>query len=137
MELVARKVRNYGDWYKLWHLVNVANDKVVGEMVFNSNHTTGAKFPKYHAFIRNPLHPALGNVANKSFNTLNEALVWSREQIENLPTPTAEDYKSAIERVKDARYRDEMSDDFAYTNGKIAYWIQVERELRNMMENAK
>lgn len=133
MELNARKVQAYGDWYKEWSL----QDKecfIYGRVIYNAHRESSGR---YTVFIGSNIHPELGNIAWQSFGTLSDALSWARVQIENLPVPTAEDYEDAIKRVKDARYQDEMSDDFAYSNGKVARWDRIESELRNMMENAK
>jgi hypothetical protein len=36
--------------------------------------------------------------------------------------------------VKDSRYQDEMSDDYAYSNGKVAHWNKLQRELENQLK---
>ena len=136
VNLVATKLIDYKDkqgqiWYKGWHLKDVDTRKVYGMLVYNSRWTTGKCFG---VSIYSQIHPELGCISSREFVTKEEALTWAREQIEFLCEPTFAQYQIALEWIKDARYRDEMSDDFAYTNGKIARWDRIEREVRAMME---
>ena len=135
MNLVATKLIDYKDkqgevWYKGWHLKDVDTQKVYGMMVYNSKWTTGKCFG---ISIYSPIHTELGCVGSQEFVSKEEALAWARERIEDLREPTLAQYQAALERIKDARYQDEMADDFAYTNGKIARWDRIEREVRAMM----
>lgn len=138
MNLVATKLIDYKDkqgvvWYKGWHLKDVDTQKVYGMLVYNSKWTTGKCFS---ATIYNPIHAELGCVGSKEFVTKEEALTWAREQIESLREPTLAHFQEALERIEVARYRSEMSDDFAYTNGTIARWDRIEREVQAMMDKA-
>ena len=136
MNLTATKLIDYKDkqgqtWYKGWHLKDVDTLKVYGMLAYNSRWTTGRH---YSVTIYSPIHTELGTVSSKEFVTLDGALIWAREQIEDLREPTFAQFQAALERIKDARYRSEMSDDFAYTNGTIARWDRIEREVRAKME---
>lgn len=136
VNLTAKKITSFVDkhgvtWYKGWHLKDVDTLKVYGMMVYNSHWTSGKHFG---VSIYSQIHAELGCVASQEFVTKEEALTWAREQIEDLREPTFAQYQAALERIKDARYRDEMADDFAYTNGKVARWDRIEREVRTMME---
>lgn len=136
VNLTASKITSFTDkhgvtWYMGWRLKDVDTLKVYGMMVYNSKWTDGKHFG---VTIYSPIHTELGSVASQEFVTKEEALTWAREQIESLREPTFAQYQAALERIKDARYRDEMADDFAYTNGKIARWDRIEREVRKMME---
>ena len=136
VNLTAKKVTSFVDkhgvtWYKGWHLTDVDTLKVYGMLVYNSKWTTGKCFG---ISIYSQIHSELGCVASREFVTKEEALAWAREQIESLRVPTFAQFQEALERIKEARYRDEMSDDFAYTNGKTARWNRIEREVRAMME---
>ena len=136
VNLVATKLIDYKDkqgqiWYKGWHLKDVDTQKVYGMLIHNSKWTNGWRFG---VSIYSQIHPELGCVASREFVTKEEALTWAREQIEDLREPTFAQYQEALERIKDARYRSEMSDDFAYTNGTIARWDRIEREVRAKME---
>ena len=138
VNLVATKLIDYKDkqgvvWYKGWHLKDVDTQKVYGMLVYNSKWTTGKCFG---ISIYSPIHPEFGCVGSQEFATKEEALTWARERIEDLREPTLAQFQAALERIKDARYRDEMADDFAYTNGKIARWDRIEREVRAMMSKA-
>lgn len=135
VNLTATKLIDYKNkqgqiWYKGWHLKDVDTQKVYGLMVYNS-HWTGGK--NFGITIYSPIHTELGSVASQEFATKEEALTWAREQIEILREPTFNQFQEALERIKDARYRSEMSDDFAYTNGTIARWDRIEREVRALM----
>lgn len=134
--LHAVKINSFVDkqgvtWYKGWHLKDTDTLKVYGMMVYNSHWTTGKCFG---ITIYSPIHPELGCVASREFATKEEALTWAREQIEDMREPTFRHYQATLERIKDARYQDEMSDDFAYSNGKIARWDRIEREVRTKMD---
>ena len=138
VNLTANKLIEYKDkqgvvWYKGWHLKDVDTQKVYGMLIYNSMWTTGKCFG---ISIYSQIHPELGvhRGAVQEFVTKEEALTWAREQIEDLREPTFAQYQAALERIKDARYRDEMADDFAYSNGKIARWDRIEREVRAKME---
>ena len=136
VNLTATKLIDYKDkqgqiWYKGWHLKDVDTQKVYGMLVYNSKWTTGRYFG---VSIYSQIHAELGCVASQEFVTKEEALTWAREQIEDLREPTFAQYQAVLEWIKDARYRDEMADDFAYTNGKVARWDRNEREVRTMME---
>jgi hypothetical protein len=139
MKLTAIKLIEYKNkqgavWYKGWHLKDLDTQKIYGMMVYNT-HWTGGKC--LGVSIYSPIHSELGCVSSEIFATREEALTWAREQIESLREPTLDQFQKALDLIKDARYRAEMSDDFAYTNGTIARWDQIEREVRNLMENAK
>ena len=136
VNLVAKNITSFVDkhgvtWYKGWHLKDVDTLKVYGMMVYNSKWTTGKHFG---VTIYSPIHTELGSVGSMEFVTKEEALTWARGWIESLREPTFAQYQQALERIKEARYRDEMSDDFAYTNGKTARWNRIEREVRARME---
>jgi hypothetical protein len=136
MNLVAKKLSNSADnrtgavWLKKWSLMDGDTSQVFGEMVWNSGWST----QKFNVSIHNPIHAELGLQGYATFSDRTEALKWAREQIQNLPTPTRALVEAAIQSVRDSRYRDEMSDDFAYSNGKVAYWDRLERELQNMLK---
>jgi hypothetical protein len=126
MELTARIINRTGDWYKVWSLQD-SSRKAYGRMVYNGHRVA------YTVEIFSPVHEELGNIGCKEFKVRNEALTWARKVIEDLPEPTIPNYEAAIQLVKDSRYQDEMADDFAYSNGKIARWDRIERALMNRM----
>lgn len=126
MELTARIINRTGDWYKVWSLQD-SSGKAYGRMVYNGHRVT------YTVEIFSPVHAELGPIACSEFKVRDEALTWARYVIENLPVPTVANYEAAIRRVKDSRYQDEMSDDFAYSNGKIDRWDRIERELKSRL----
>ena len=133
MNLTAKKLIDYKNkqgevWYKGWRLVNVDTGKAVGMMAYNSYHET-----QFNVQIYSPVHEDLGPVGCKAFATGLEALIWAREQIEQLQEPTVADYEAAIHKVRDYRYQDSVSDDFAYSNGKIDRWDRIERQLKDRM----
>jgi hypothetical protein len=78
-----------------------------------------------------------GLCSDKTYsNTSREvALAWARNEIENQKEPTMEELESLLLKVKGYRYDDEMSDDFAYSNGKIDRWDRLEAKIRNRMNN--
>ena len=136
VNLTAKKVTSFVDkhgvtWYKGWHLTGVDTLKVYGVMVYNSHWTTGKH---YSVTIYSQIHTELGAVSSKEFVTKEEALTWAREQIEDLREPTFNHFQEALERIKNYRYQDEMSDDFTFSNGTIARWDRIEREVRTKME---
>ena len=128
MELKARIINRTGDWYKVWSLQDNSG-KAYGRMVYNGHRVA------YTVEIFSPVHEELGNIGCSEFKVRDEALTWARYVIENLPVPTVANYEAAIRRVKDSRYQDEMADDFAYSNGKIARWDRIERALMNRMHS--
>jgi hypothetical protein len=128
MYLKARIISRTGDWYKVWSLQDNIG-KAYGRMIYNGQRVA------YTVEIFSPVHVELGPIACKEFKVRDEALTWARDQIENLQEPTVADYEAAIRKVKDSRYQDEMADDFAYSNGKIARWDRIERALMNRMNN--
>jgi hypothetical protein len=131
MELTARIINRTGDWYKVWSLQD-SSGKAYGRMVYNGYRGAG-RGATYTVEIFSPVHEDLGTIAYNMFGLRSNALTWARDQIENLPVPTVANYEAAIRRVKDGRYQDEMSDDFAYSNGKIDRWDRIERELKDRM----
>jgi len=136
MNLVAKNITNSADnrtgdvWLKKWSLMDEDTSQVFGEMVWNNHWST----QKFNVSIHNPIHAELGLQSYATFEDRAEALTWAREQIQRLPTPTRALVEAAIQKVRDSRYQDEMSDDFAYSNGKVAYWDRLERELQNMLK---
>ena len=128
MELTARIINRTGDWYRVWSLQD-SSKKSYGRMSYNGYRG----MYKVEIFI--PVHEELGNIACSEFNVRAVALTWAREIIEDLPEPEVANYEAAIRKVKDFRYQDEMSDDFAYSNGKIARWDRIERELKDRMHS--
>jgi len=127
MELKARIINRTGDWYKVWSLQDNSS-KAYGRMTYN-----GYRGAVYTVEILSPVHEELGPIHCKMFGLRSDALTWARDQIENLQEPTVADYEAAIRKVKDHCYQDMMSDDFAYSNGKIARWDRIERELKDRM----
>lgn len=117
-------------WYKKWNLTCLDTGRVYGTMIFNSYHEKN-----FSVFINSNVHPELGCSKYGTFSDRAEALVWARSHIEKLSEPTVLDIKEAIDRAKDARRCAEMSDDFAYTNGKIARWDRIIHELEEMLIN--
>lgn len=134
VNLTATKGMEYKDqgvtWYKDWRLQDIDTGKVYGIMIFNSRF---AGDEHYIVNINNPIHPDLGYYAAKSFSDRAEALAWAREQIENMREPTFGQLEQALKSIREWRYQDEISDDFAYSNGKIARWDDLERKIRAMM----
>lgn len=136
MNLVAKLMSNStnnraGDvWLKKWNLMDADTSWVFGEMTWNSRWST----QKYCVSIHNPVHTELGLQGYATFEDRAEGLKWAREQIEGLPPVTRENIEAAIQRVKDSRYQDEMSDDYAYSNGKVAHWNRLQRELENQLK---
>jgi hypothetical protein len=128
MELKARIISRPGDWYKVWSLQDNIG-KAYGRMEYNGQRVA------YTVEIDSPVHVELDPIACKEFKVRDEALTWARDQIENLQEPTVADYEAAIRKVKDSCYQDSMSDDFAYSNGKIARWDRIERELKARMHS--
>jgi hypothetical protein len=126
MELTARIITRTGDWYKVWSLQD-SSGKAYGRMVYNGQRVA------YTVEIFSPVHEELGPIRCNEFGLRSDGLTWARDQIENLQEPTVADYEAAIRKVKDSRYQDEMADDFAYSNGKIARWDRIERALMNRM----
>lgn len=132
MKLIAKKVESLGDWLKKYALQDT-NGKIYGDMYINTSTKHGIFFT---VNIRNPIHPdVIGEC--KTFTTQHTALVWARKQIENLPIPTIQDYIDLLEQIKEWRYEDMVSDDFAYSNGKIARWDRIELDVRKRMEKLK
>jgi hypothetical protein len=79
--------------------------------------------------------PALWSDKTYSNTNRETALAWARHEIENQKEPTMEELESLLLKVKQSRYNDEMSDDFAYSNGKIDRWDRLEAKIRNHMNN--
>lgn len=129
MNLTARNT-NRTEKFKSWALVDDDSGKWYGSLFYNSYR--GVSFT---VEINNPLHKDLGPLCVEIFSVREEALAWARKQIENLQEPTVADYEAAIRKVKDCCYQDSMSDDFAYSNGKIARWDRLERELKDRMHS--
>lgn len=128
MELKARVIERTGDWYKVW-LLQDNTGKAYGRMSYNGYRVV------YTVEIFNPVHEELGPIRCNEFGLRCDGLTWARDQIENLQEPTVADYEAAIRKVKDWRYQDEMSDDFAYSNGKMARWDRIERAVMNRMHS--
>lgn len=135
MNLIAKCVNKFTDqrngevWFKIWNLTEINSTKTFGTLTWNSR--WGEK--KFCVGISNPIHPDLGLHNYAFFEDQSEALNWAREQIEGLSISRAS-VEAAIQQVRDNRYGDEMSDDFAYSNGKVDRWNKLERELENMLK---
>ncbi len=129
MELTARIINRTGDWYKVWSLQDNSG-KAYGRMTYN-----GYRGTTYTVEIFSPVHEELGPIRCSMFGLRDDGLTWARDQIENLQEPTVTDYEAAIRKVKDSRYQDSMSDDFAYSNGKLARWDRIERQLKDRMHS--
>jgi hypothetical protein len=139
MNLVATKTSDNKNkqgqsLYKEWQLKSATTQKVYGRLIYNSY---WAKDACYAVTIDNQIHNELGSINYKNFATKEEALTWAREQIESLSEPTVIQYQAALDFIKDARYQDEMSDDFAYSNGKITRWDRITREINTKMDERK
>lgn len=137
MDLVAVKTTEYKDrkglvWFKNWELRDSDTKKIYGTMTFNSGWAPNDRFS---VVISSVIHHELGGIASEAFGTAEMALAWARRQIEALPEPTVEQLYEAVERIRSARYSDEMHDDFAYTNGKIAHWDRLERIVLDKIES--
>jgi len=66
--------------------------------------------------------------------TRKKALQYAREKITQEEPPTRESLTLKLEAYKAARYQDEMSDDYAYSNGKYAYWSAKIQKVENMLK---
>lgn len=126
MELVAKKMPEV-TYIECWSLQERHTGKRYGMLM-------RARNKKCIVEIHNPVHPELKPFATKGTDDLDSALVWAREQIESIPPLTVESCFEAFEQIERQRHQDEMSDDFAYSNGKIDRWKRIEREIRNLME---
>lgn len=115
--------------YKDWQLKSVDTQKVYGKLIYNIYWADTC----YAVTIANQIHNKLGSIGYKNFPTKEEALIWAREQIESLSEPTLEQYQAVLDFIKKARYQDEMSDDFSYSNGKIARWNLIISEISHKM----
>jgi hypothetical protein len=124
MNLIARLDQKLSPKLITWHLLDEAGH-LYGQLNYN-----GFGADQYRVFIFSTVHPDLGSKVNHTFDNRAEALAWAREQIIALEPPTEVEILNAIERVKQARYSDEMSDDYAYSNGKVARWDRIKMELQ-------
>jgi hypothetical protein len=133
MMLKAVKIDTIGYWFKRWNLIDDNTGHVYGTMIYTESkrdHTHS-----YNIFIHNTVDPALWSDKTYSNTNREVALAWARNQIENQKEPTMEELESLLLKVKQSRYDDEMSDDFAYSNGKIDRWDRLEAKIRNHMNN--
>jgi hypothetical protein len=89
----------------------------------------------YQVSVYNPEIPEM-LIACSSIENLNDALSWVRSKIEEVSGFGIEYYMNALEGNKNSRYRAEMSDDFAYSNGTIARYDRlisaIERKIASL-----
>ena len=123
MKLHAVKVQT-GRYMSTWELRIQTTGQVVGELIHNPARGM------YTALIRSRWTGLARESA--SVEDRDTVLAWAREMIVNEPTPTVESLDAEITRCRDFRYRDEMADDFAYTNGKIARWDSLINNLQQL-----
>jgi hypothetical protein len=123
LELHAIKVEE-NSWSVRWELRIKGPETVVGSLFHNraTNYYTASVQSRFTG-----LQLGAYQATSREF-----ALLWARGIIENEAQPTVESLDADIARCRDARYQDEMSDDFAYSNGKIAAWDEKIRRLERI-----
>ena len=123
MELHAVKVQT-GRYMSTWELRIQESGKVVGELIHNPSKGT------YTALVRSRCTGLVRE--SDSGEDRDQVLAWARRMIVDEPTPTLESLDAEIARCREFRYQDEMSDDFAYSNGKIARWDRLLNNLQQL-----
>lgn len=123
MELHAVKVEE-NSWSTRWELRVAGPETVVGSLFHNraTNYYTASVQSRFTGL----------QLGAEQRITKQAALAWARGVIVNEPQPTPESLDRDIAGLKEARYQDEMSDDFAYSNGKIAAWDEKIRRLERL-----
>ena len=123
MELHAVKVQT-GRYMSTWELRIRESGKVLGELIHNPSKGT------YTALVRSRFTGLVRE--SHTGEDRSRVLAWAREMIVDEPAPTLESLDAEIARCRDFRYQDEMSDDFAYSNGKIARWDSLINNLHQI-----
>ena len=123
MELHAVKVQT-GRYMSTWELRIRESGKVVGELIHNPSKGT------YTALVRSRFTGLVRE--SHSGEDRSWVLAWAREMIVNEAAPTLESLDAELARCREFRYQDEMADDFAYSNGKIARWDSLLNNLQQL-----
>lgn len=131
MELHAVKVFTPAYHPKRWDLKEAGTETFLGRLLFNPH----GKFFTVEIVSRHT-----GDVIGcqmfegDSCEVRSQALAYAREVISQDVPPDRAKLLALIESYKAARYQDEMSDDYAYSNGKYAYWSAKIQKVENMLK---
>lgn len=127
MNWIARKTSTNNNFTK-WDLFDSNNVHigVLSRNVYSQNYSVSA------ISAQTGLHLTAQVFYGLTEDVRAEALAWVRQTVENEPPLTEEYLNELIATTKRSRYMDEMSDDFAYSNGKVDRWNSLIKHLENL-----
>ena len=124
MKLIAKNIHS-DSWSKRWSVVDENGEQRATIELYKCVPTKHI----VNVISMNTMLPFRHNV----FENFLDALAFARNVIDNEPEPTVESLEAGITYLKTSRYRDEMSDDYAYSNGKYDGWTSkislIEKKL--------
>ena len=125
----AHKSNRSLGWIVYWDLFD-EKEQPVGQLLRN---TTDKGFWTATAYSRQT-GLSLGSKMFPGMSLENRALAlaWVKETVTDDPMLTKDQLKDLIQLLKNNKYMDEMSDDFAYSNGKVDRWNKEIKRLENM-----
>ena len=131
MTCVAKITQKYTDksgntWSKSWELFD--GDRAFGIMTWNSYW----KGKPFMVSFYSPLGKDFGLNGTMSFIDVYQALEYAKKHKDENSSYTIEMVDDMIDKLKKARYGDEMSDDFFYTNGKGREYDRKELILKQL-----
>lgn len=132
MSYVAKRGVSYGSGVRSWKLMD--GSVCFGDMVeYVFGGFTSVSVISQHT----GLHLSSKIIKGTGSEQRRQALEWARSTYSGEPVPTVERLERQIASLKESRYRDEMSDDYAYSNGKIAYWNDAISRLEVLLDRIK
>ncbi len=135
MTCIAKLVTKYSDDKREWSMktwVLYDGDRAFGEMVFNS----AWAYP-YQVHFYSPLGAEFGGNGFKSFPTHEHALVYAREGKDQNLTYTKEMVEERLRLVLEDRAREEMSNDWFYTQRRDRFYDQRIAKLNQLLANVE
>jgi hypothetical protein len=69
-------------------------------------------------------------IKGSEFQDMSEMLSWARKEIDAFETYPIDFFRERLKSLKEERYQTEMSDDFAYSNGKIA---EIDKQISGVL----
>jgi hypothetical protein len=124
--MVKHTAKNGYTWGRTWQLFD--GNRAFGIVTWNDYW----KANKFQVSFYSPLGEDFGYNGFKDFDNINDALAYAKEHKDENIKYTLEMVDETIARLKKARYGDEMSDDFFYSNGKGREYDRKERILKQL-----
>lgn len=117
--------KNGVTWFKEWALFD--GDREFGVMVWNKHWDKS-----FQVMFHSPLGKRFGIAGVMEFTDVSEALAYARENKDQNKTYTMAMVEHHLEKLREYRYQEEMSNDFFYVSGMAASYDARKRELMRL-----